>query len=51
MVMFDMEIDYLVLNPQKVIRNGIIRPPPPIPPTLAIPSKRGRTMVPINSIH
>ena len=48
-VIFEIAIDSLVVKPQKVIKKGIIRPPPPMPPTLAIPSSTGSTTVPMNS--
>lgn len=48
-VIFEIAIDSLVVKPQKVIKKGIIRPPPPMPPTLAMPSSTGSTTVPMNS--
>jgi len=42
-------IDYFLVKPQQIITRGTVRPPPPIPPTLAIPTKAGSTRNPMNS--
>jgi len=36
----------IVENPNNAIHTGMIKPPPPIPPLLAIPSKIGRSITP-----
>jgi len=42
-------IDYFFVNPQQTITRGTVNPPPPIPPTLAIPTREGSTIKPKNS--
>ena len=49
-VKFEIAIDSFVEKPQKVIKKGMIKPPPPIPPTLAAPNRTGKIIVPMNSI-
>ena len=39
-----------VLKPQQPMASGMMKPPPPIPPTLAKPMIMGRVAMPIHSL-
>ena len=46
----DIAIDCLVVKPQQIATRGTVIPPPPIPPTFAIPISAESTKTPMNSI-
>ena len=46
----EIAIACLVENLNKAIVMGMIKPPPPMPPTLASARRRGITMMPTNSL-
>ena len=39
-------IDSIVVNPNKAMQIGMMRPPPPIPPLFASPSSTGKNRIP-----
>ena len=46
----EIAIACFVENLNKAIVMGMIKPPPPMPPTLASANRRGITMIPTNSL-
>ena len=50
MVELLIETASIVLKPQHPIAKGIMRPPPPMPPTLDRPRRIGRVIIPITSL-